>query len=163
MQFYSILTINQSRSGIRDTLIAVVAKLNTAYTLLLLTETWATYEQESYSPSMLQLISYGVVFLLIVALFLLHPVKMIHSSSSQVVWSGPDTVLATALIYVLAALYHGPVFNPLWHNTFYWTAAVIAVVTAISIDFLIHNVHDNEEQGQRMDLEHNQKLKISVT
>ncbi|KAL0564038.1 hypothetical protein V5O48_018016 [Marasmius crinis-equi] len=124
VQFYSLF-LTHSELLTKGKLTMTVAKLNAAYTVMLISKTWAVMDQDVPSPPTVQLVNHGFVFVLLA------------------VASGPDPTFGLALVYVLAALYHGSYFNMLWHNTFYWTAAVISAITAI--DYAIRSARVSEE------------------
>ncbi|KAI3622086.1 hypothetical protein WG66_016045 [Moniliophthora roreri] len=69
--------------------------------------------------------------------------------------SGPDPTFGLFLIYVLAALYNGPSMSLAWHDTFFWTAAVLSALVVIDpIVFLVHDCYAVEEEDIEVAGEH---------
>ncbi|KAK1232039.1 hypothetical protein PQX77_004822 [Marasmius sp. AFHP31] len=135
IQLYSLF-VTPSANICKGGLTMVVAKLNTAYTIMLISKMCAVFEATP-SPPIIHLVNYGSVFVLLT------------------VASGPDPTFGLAVVYILASLYHGSTFNVLWHNAFYWTAAVITAIT--TLDYVgrtfCNSIDDQEDQGEDTDFE----------
>ncbi|KAJ8084953.1 hypothetical protein PM082_003730 [Marasmius tenuissimus] len=128
IQLYSLFA-TPSKNICKDGLTMVVAKLNAAYTIMLISKMCAVFEATP-SPPIIQLVNHGFVFVLLT------------------IASGPDPTFGLAVVYILASLYHGSTLNTLWHNAFYWTAAVITAIT--TLDYVgrtfCSSIDDQEDQ-----------------
>uniref|UniRef100_A0A0W0FX56 Uncharacterized protein n=1 Tax=Moniliophthora roreri TaxID=221103 RepID=A0A0W0FX56_MONRR len=123
--FGALQVIKQSYQE-RSRSTVVLAKVNAAYTIMYLWKTWGMMETSTTPPTL----------------------QLFHSA-------GPDPTFGLFLIYVLAALYNGPSMSLAWHDTFFWTAAVLSALVVIDpIVFLVHDCYAVEEEDIEVAGEH---------